>query len=179
MKIVAPLDTNCDPDLIDYPIPGNDDAIRSINLFCREIADAIMEGKALASEEAGEDGELETAGISEDAAQAANVSKEEIEAVKEEIANEAKEEEAKEESVSEAQEEVKEEPKSEEKGDDLTKIKGIGKAYQEKLNSEGFYTFEDVANMSDEQIEMMESKYKFKGDFKESVAHAKELAATK
>ncbi len=32
MKIVAPLDTNCDPDLIDYPIPGNDDAIRSINL---------------------------------------------------------------------------------------------------------------------------------------------------
>ena len=46
MKVVAPLDTNCDPDVIDYPIPGNDDAIRSINLFCKEMAEAIIEGKA-------------------------------------------------------------------------------------------------------------------------------------
>ncbi len=45
MKVIAPLDTNCDPDLVDYPIPGNDDAIRSINLFCKEIADAIIEGQ--------------------------------------------------------------------------------------------------------------------------------------
>jgi len=48
IPIVAPLDTNCDPDLIDYPIPGNDDAIRSIQLFCREMTAAINEGKALA-----------------------------------------------------------------------------------------------------------------------------------
>ena len=46
IPIVAPLDTNCDPDLITYPIPGNDDAIRSIQLFCREMAEAINEGKA-------------------------------------------------------------------------------------------------------------------------------------
>jgi small subunit ribosomal protein S2 len=51
IPIVAPLDTNCDPDLIDYPIPGNDDAIRSIQLFCREIADAIIEGKELRAQE--------------------------------------------------------------------------------------------------------------------------------
>ena len=69
--------------------------------------------------------------------------------------------------------------KSENKGDDLTKIKGIGKVYQEKLNSEGIYTFEDVANMSEEQIQMMEEKYSFKGDFKESVAHAKEIVESK
>ena len=62
---------------------------------------------------------------------------------------------------------------SEKKGDDLTKIKGIGKAYQQKLNDEGIYTYEDVANMSDEQIAMMEEKYSFKGDFRESVADAK------
>ena len=73
----------------------------------------------------------------------------------------------------------KEENKSETKGDDLTKIKGIGKVYQEKLNSEGIYTFEDVANMSEEQIQMMEEKYSFKGDFKESVAHAKEIVESK
>jgi small subunit ribosomal protein S2 len=48
IKVVAPLDTNCDPDVIDYPIPGNDDAIRSIQLFCREMTAAINEGKALA-----------------------------------------------------------------------------------------------------------------------------------
>jgi small subunit ribosomal protein S2 len=55
MKVIAPLDTNCDPDLIDYPIPGNDDAIRSINLFCREMAEAIIEGKAALAESEGEE----------------------------------------------------------------------------------------------------------------------------
>jgi len=49
IPIVAPLDTNCDPDLITHPIPGNDDAIRSIQLFCNEMAEAINEGKALAN----------------------------------------------------------------------------------------------------------------------------------
>ncbi|WP_283796428.1 30S ribosomal protein S2 [Campylobacter jejuni] len=47
IPIVAPLDTNCDPDLVTYPIPGNDDAIRSVQLFCQEMAEAINEGKAL------------------------------------------------------------------------------------------------------------------------------------
>lgn len=47
IPIVAPVDTNCDPDLIDYLIPGNDDAIRSIQLFCQEMANAINEGKAM------------------------------------------------------------------------------------------------------------------------------------
>jgi large subunit ribosomal protein L22 len=62
--------------------------------------------------------------------------------------------------------------KAESKGDDLTKIVGIGKAYQAKLNSEGIFTYEEVANMSEEQIQMMEEKYSFKGGFKESVADA-------
>ncbi len=55
IPIVAPLDTNCDPDLITYPIPGNDDAIRSIQLFCREMTAAINEGKALAAAPAEEE----------------------------------------------------------------------------------------------------------------------------
>ena len=53
MKVIAPLDTNCDPDVVDYPIPGNDDAIRSINLFCKEMAEAIIEGKAELAEKEG------------------------------------------------------------------------------------------------------------------------------
>ncbi|NMM17794.1 MAG: 30S ribosomal protein S2 [Cellulomonas sp.] len=44
IPIVAILDTNCDPDVVDYPIPGNDDAIRAVSLLTRVIADAAAEG---------------------------------------------------------------------------------------------------------------------------------------
>jgi small subunit ribosomal protein S2 len=47
IPIVAVCDTNCDPDLINYPIPGNDDAIRAVKLFCTVIADAVLEGKSV------------------------------------------------------------------------------------------------------------------------------------
>ncbi len=50
IPVVAPLDTNCDPDVITYPIPGNDDAIRSIQLFCSEMAEAVTEGRAMSAE---------------------------------------------------------------------------------------------------------------------------------
>src|SRR6516164_5597149 len=48
LPVVAVVDTNCDPDLIDYVIPGNDDAIRSGSLMCRVIADAVAEGRFIA-----------------------------------------------------------------------------------------------------------------------------------
>src|SRR5258708_25158960 len=44
IPVVAILDTNCDPDEVDYKIPGNDDAIRSISLLTRVVADAVAEG---------------------------------------------------------------------------------------------------------------------------------------
>ncbi len=50
MPVVAVVDTNCDPDVIDYPIPGNDDAIRAIRLVTSKIADACIEGKEKFSE---------------------------------------------------------------------------------------------------------------------------------
>ncbi len=43
---VAIIDTNCDPDLVEYPIPGNDDAIRSIEVITHAMADAVIEGRA-------------------------------------------------------------------------------------------------------------------------------------
>ncbi len=46
IPVIAVVDTNCDPEVIDYKIPGNDDAIRAIRLFCSSIADAALEGKA-------------------------------------------------------------------------------------------------------------------------------------
>ena len=45
IPVVAIVDTNCNPDDIDYPIPANDDAIRAIKLICGKIADAVIEGK--------------------------------------------------------------------------------------------------------------------------------------
>ncbi len=52
IPVVAVVDTNCDPDLIAYRIPGNDDAIRAIKLFTAAISDAVIEGKRLAEERA-------------------------------------------------------------------------------------------------------------------------------
>lgn len=49
IPVVAIVDTNCDPDLVDYPIPGNDDALRAIRLFSSKIADAVLEGRSLAT----------------------------------------------------------------------------------------------------------------------------------
>jgi small subunit ribosomal protein S2 len=59
IPIIAVIDTNCDPDEIDYPIPGNDDAIRAVKLMVSKIADAIIEGKTEteSSLEVAEDGE--------------------------------------------------------------------------------------------------------------------------
>jgi small subunit ribosomal protein S2 len=48
IPVVAVVDTNCDPDVIDYVIPGNDDAIRSATLLSRVIADAVVEGHFIA-----------------------------------------------------------------------------------------------------------------------------------
>lgn len=57
VKLVATVDTNCDPDGIDYIVPSNDDAIKAIKVICSRIADAVLEGKMLA--EAGETKETE------------------------------------------------------------------------------------------------------------------------
>jgi small subunit ribosomal protein S2 len=48
IPVVAVVDTNCDPDVIDYVIPGNDDAIRASALMCRVVAEAIKEGRFIA-----------------------------------------------------------------------------------------------------------------------------------
>lgn len=51
IPVVAICDTNCDPDLVDYPIPGNDDAIRAVKLFCSIVADAVLEGRGLVNKQ--------------------------------------------------------------------------------------------------------------------------------
>ena len=65
IPVVAIVDTNCNPDDIDYPIPANDDAIRAIKLICSKIADAVIEGKTGLTAATVEEG-MEGAELTED-----------------------------------------------------------------------------------------------------------------
>ena len=58
IPVVAVVDTNCDPDLVDYPIPGNDDAIRAIKLFTSRIAESVIEGLAIVEGRSGDQAAL-------------------------------------------------------------------------------------------------------------------------
>jgi len=68
IPIVAIVDTNCDPDDIDYVIPGNDDAIRAIKLFSSKISDAVIEGKKKLEEHMQADTDKETGAVAAEAA---------------------------------------------------------------------------------------------------------------
>jgi small subunit ribosomal protein S2 len=56
IPLIAVVDTNCDPDVVDYVIPGNDDAIRSGSLMCRIMADAVKEGRFIRAKRVPSDG---------------------------------------------------------------------------------------------------------------------------
>ena len=68
IPIIATVDTNCDPDLIDYPIPANDDAIRAVKLLTGKIADAVLEGNQgeQVEEGAAEEAAVETEAVAEE-----------------------------------------------------------------------------------------------------------------
>jgi len=76
VPVIAVIDTNCDPDMVDYKVPGNDDAIRAIRLFCAAIADAVIEGRSLYEQSLVKDKEAEktTDGSTEGASPAAETS---------------------------------------------------------------------------------------------------------
>ncbi|MEO8522214.1 MAG: 30S ribosomal protein S2, partial [Acidobacteriota bacterium] len=57
IPVIGVVDTNCDPDEVDYVIPGNDDALRAIRLFASRIADAILAGRGLRESAQAEEGE--------------------------------------------------------------------------------------------------------------------------
>ncbi len=94
IPLVAIVDTNCDPDEIDYPIPGNDDAVRSIRLITSKIVEAALEGKQIAEQKAAEEEALkEKEEVEEEAPAEAEavapkpspISEEELEKIEEEL----------------------------------------------------------------------------------------------
>ena len=158
MKVVAPLDTNCDPDVVDYPIPGNDDAIRSINLFCKEMAEAILEGQAELAEKEGKTVDnAPTADAELGEAMMAQTEDPEVVAATE-VPSESEVKELVDEAVAEG----------EAAKDELTKLTGIGKVGQENLYAAGITTFSQIAAMTED--EAVAAKVKA-----EAVAEAKEL----
>ncbi|HDK82534.1 MAG TPA: 30S ribosomal protein S2, partial [Nitrospirae bacterium] len=105
IPVVAIVDTNCDPDEIDYIIPGNDDAIRAIRLMSSRIADAVIEGKSIrdkALQELAEKEAAEKKAAEDEAAEKLAIEEKKAEEEK----SDAKAEEAE---VAEVEQEIKEE----------------------------------------------------------------------
>jgi small subunit ribosomal protein S2 len=70
IPVIAVVDTNYNPELVDYAIPGNDDAIRAVQLYARAAADAVLEGKAAAPQAGVREEEFAAAAEGEEAGEA-------------------------------------------------------------------------------------------------------------
>ena len=125
VPIVAVVDTNCDPDLVDYAIPGNDDAIRSGRLMARVISDAVQEGRFIHSKR------TEVAGTERDVLAEAEVAEQQARA-RAEAAAEAAEREAR---VARAKSEA--ESAGEEQGDESTVGTDAGPAGGDPTGKDG------------------------------------------
>lgn len=160
IPVVAVVDSNCDPDDIDFPIPGNDDAARAIELYCDLISRAALDGIGRSSTDLGVDLGASIEAPAEPAvdapAEAAPVAAEApVEAVAEVVA------------------EVDEDTSESTGGplfaapagdpDDLKKISGVGPVLEKKLHALGVTKFAQIAAFSAEDIEKVDTELNFKG----------------
>ncbi len=148
IPVVAPIDTNCDPDVINFPIPGNDDAIRSVQLFCKEMAEAINEGKELAAQD----------GSSEDSQENTNKQVESADISEKE----------KDKLIEEAKAEDVEIPANTDFKDDLKALTGVGPAMEKKLINYGVTSLVQVANMTSEDIKKIDEELGIKGKIEDT-----------
>ena len=150
IPVVGIVDTNYAPDGVDYVVPGNDDAIRAIQLYTRCVADAILTARAsvapVASAVAGTDEfiEVESGGEGEVSAAPKPAARNKTVVTKEKV------------SVKKEAEPKKEaNPAAADTGDDLTRIEGIGPKISEVLISNGVDSFAKLAAMDAEAIKEM------------------------
>ena len=155
IPIVAIIDTNCDPDQITYPIPGNDDAGRAVNLYCDLIARAVIDGISTSAASDGVD-----LGEAVDIVEPALAPVEEAAPVGEETEPEEKTEEGEIELTAEGFKGLSA-PNGE--ADDLKKISGVGPVLEQKLNEMGIYHYEQIANLSVTEISAIDDALSFKG----------------
>jgi len=155
IPIVAIIDTNCDPDQIDHPIPGNDDAGRAVTLYCDLIARAALDGLSASATSDGID-----LGEAEEIMEPALAPVEEAAAE----ATPAVEAEKTEESSGQAPVDAYKglsEPDG--KADDLKKISGVGPVLEEKLNKMGIFHYKQIAGLSVTEISAIDEELNFKG----------------
>lgn len=153
IPVVAILDSNCNPDNVDYPIPGNDDAARAISLYCDLIAKAAIDGIARQQGASGVDlGAAVEAPVEETLADS-------TEAATEEAPAEAQDGDAaaSEETLAPLFDKPEGEP------DDLKKISGVGPVLEAKLHDLGITKYSQVAAFTPEQIAMVDDRLSFKG----------------
>ena len=158
IPVVAVIDSNCDPDDADLPIPGNDDAARAIELYCNLIAKAALDGIARSSSDHGVDLGAQVEAPVEEVVETAAETVEEAPAVEEVV-----------------EEVVAEEPASTStdgglmfaaqsgEPDDLKKISGVGPVIEKKLHALGITKFAQIAAFSQDDIEKVDAELNFKG----------------
>ena len=160
IPVAAILDTNCDPDGIQFPVPGNDDAGRAISLYCDLIARAAIDGISRSQGSAGVDlGALEAP--VEEAIAAAPVEATPIEAF-----------------VPTAEVfELLTAPRG--APDDLAKLQGVGPQIVKKLNEAGVFHYWQVAAMTPEDVAKLDAELKFNGRIERDgwVSQARSLLA--
>ena len=147
IPIVAVVDTNCDPDGIDFPVPGNDDAGRAITLYCDLVARAAIDGLERSQQAAGVDiGAAEAPPAEAVPAEAAKATFKGIEA-----------------------------PRGE--ADDLKRITGISPKLEQRLNDAGVFHFWQLADLDADHAAALDRQLRLKGQVQREdwVAQAKKL----
>jgi small subunit ribosomal protein S2 len=174
IPVAAIIDSNCDPDNITFPIPGNDDAGRAITLYCDLIAraaiDGISRGQGAAGVDIGAAEEVHEPVILEATAPDADMT--EAEAVEPQGGPER---------ASKRRASTPVTPlftKPDGKADDLKKITNVGPALERKLNALGVTRYDQIAAFSDEDVEKVDTALNYKGRVTRDdwVGQAKELA---
>jgi len=164
IPVVAIVDTNCDPDIVDFAIPGNDDAARALELYCSLVSRAAIDGISRSSSSQGID-----LGASVEAPAEPAVAETPAEAPAEEAVAEAPAAEA---PAEEAPAAPKEDAAAEGAplftapagdADDLKKIGGVGPVLEKKLNDLGITTYQQIAAFTDEDIAKVDDALSFKG----------------
>jgi small subunit ribosomal protein S2 len=151
IPVAAILDTNCDPDGITYPIPGNDDAGRAIALYCDLIARAALDGISRSQGAMGMD-----IGASDEPGAAELPADSEIAAATEQF-------------------ELLSAPRG--APDDLSKLAGVGPQVEKKLNDAGLFHYWQFAAMSEADAAKLDGELKLNGRVGGWVSQARELVA--
>ncbi|MGV2979088.1 30S ribosomal protein S2 [Camelimonas sp. ID_303_24] len=138
IPVVAIVDTNCDPDGITYPVPGNDDAGRAIQLYCDLVARAAIDGISRGASDMGFDHGADEAPVAEDLGVA-----EAPEAFADEVF------------------EVLAAPRG--APDDLTKLHGVGPELEAKLNEGGVFHYWQIGALKDADVARLDAELKLNG----------------